>query len=116
MVPGAVTNRLGVHALVWVGGWSEKEARRAVASTAAAGFDLIELPALDPSSIDPELTARLLEEHGLSAAVSLGLDDSTDVASEDPETVAAGRRRLDLALSLVRDVGGDYLGGVVYGK
>jgi len=116
MVAGDAANRLGVHALVWVGGWSETEARHAVERTAAAGFDLIEVPALDPGSIDAELTARLLEEHGLSVAVSLGLDDSTDVASEDPDIVAAGRRRLDLALSLVRDVGGDYLGGVVYGK
>ncbi|HEX6514809.1 MAG TPA: sugar phosphate isomerase/epimerase family protein [Nocardioidaceae bacterium] len=115
-VAAGVANRLGVHALVWVGGWSEPEARRAVASTAAAGFDLIELPALDPASIDPDLTARLLEEHRLSVAVSLGLDESTDVASEDPDVVAAGRRRLDLALDLVRDIGGDYLGGVIYGK
>ena len=90
------TNRLGVHALVWVGGWSEGEARRAVAATAAAGYDLIELPAIDPGSFDADMTARLLEEHGLSAAVSLGLDDETDVSSEDANVVAAGRRRLGL--------------------
>jgi len=111
-----VTNRIGVHALVWVGGWSPQEARHAVAATAEAGFDLIELPALEPETFDAAMTARLLDEHGLSAAVSLGLDDATDVSSEDPDVVAAGRRRLAAALALARDVGADYLGGVVYGK
>ena len=45
-------NKLGVHALVWVGGWSYDECERAIAQTAELGFDLIEIPALDPSSID----------------------------------------------------------------
>ncbi len=111
-----MTNRIGIHALVWVGGWSEDEARTAISSSAEAGYDLIELAAIEPERFDAKMTARLLEEHGLSAAVSLGLDDRTDVSSEDDEVVAAGRRRLDLALDLVRDVGGDYLGGVIFGK
>jgi D-psicose/D-tagatose/L-ribulose 3-epimerase len=109
-------NQLGIHSLVWVGGWSREEAQRAITSSREAGFDLIELSAIDPASFDPDLTARLLEEHGLGAAVSLGLDDATDVSSEDAETVAAGRRRLREALALTRDVGARYLGGAIYGK
>jgi D-psicose/D-tagatose/L-ribulose 3-epimerase len=111
-----MTGRIGVHALVWVGGWTPEEARRAVACSAEAGFDLIELSAMDPDTFDAALTSRLLAEHGLAAAVSLGLDEDTDVSSEDPEVVLAGRRRLDAALDLVRDIGSDYLGGVIYGK
>jgi len=111
-----MTNRIGIHALVWVGGWSKDEATRAIASSAEAGFDLIELAAIDPESFDADMTAGLLQQHGLAAGVSLGLDDETDVSSDDDAVVAAGRRRLDLALDLVRDVGGDYLGGVIFGK
>ena len=37
IAPGARTNALGVHALVWVAGWSEEECRHAVASTARVG-------------------------------------------------------------------------------
>jgi D-psicose/D-tagatose/L-ribulose 3-epimerase len=107
---------VGIHSLVWVGGWTPGEARHAIASSRQAGFDLIELSAIDPASFDADLTSRLLEEHGLGAAVSLGLDDATDVSSEDPDAVAAGRRRLRDALALTRDVGGRYLGGVIYGK
>ncbi|MGH3096535.1 MAG: sugar phosphate isomerase/epimerase family protein [Streptosporangiales bacterium] len=109
-------NTLGLHGMVWVGGWSEREAREAIARTAEAGFDLIELPALDPASFDVDLTARLLEEHGLRAVASLGLTDDTDVSSTDPDAVARGRAVLGDALALVRDLGGDYLGGVVYSK
>ncbi|MEP9381053.1 sugar phosphate isomerase/epimerase family protein [Nocardioides sp. KR10-350] len=111
-----MSNRFGVHALVWVGGWSEEQARRAISSSKNAGYDLIELAALDPWSFDTAMTARLLAEHGLAAAVSLGLGEDTDVSSEEPEVVAAGRRLLGQALALVRDVGGDYLGGVVYSR
>lgn len=111
-----MSNRIGIHALVWVGGWTEAEARHAISSSARAGFDLIELAALDPASFDARLTASLLAEHGLKAAVSLGLDDATDVSSDDDRIVAAGRARLELALNLVRDIGGDYLGGVIFSR
>jgi D-psicose/D-tagatose/L-ribulose 3-epimerase len=109
-------NRIGIHSLVWVGAWSPEEARYAVSSSAAAGYDLIELAALDPWAFDTDMTAALLQEHGLTAGVSLGLSDETDVSSEDPDAVAAGRRLLSQAVNLVRDVGGDYLGGVIFGK
>ncbi len=107
--------RLGVHALVWVGGWTPEEARAAISQTAEAGFDLIEVPLLDPSSVDAEDTREVLREHGVGAACSLGLSPATDVASEDPEAVAAGRRLLLSALEKAHDLGADYLGGVLYG-
>lgn len=111
-----MTNRIGIHALVWVGGWTPEEAEKAISSSAEAGYDLIELAALDPESFDSAMTARLLSKYHLAAGVSLGLDDDTDVSSDDDAVVAAGRARLDLALNLVHDIGGDYLGGVIFSK
>jgi D-psicose/D-tagatose/L-ribulose 3-epimerase len=107
--------KLGVHALVWVGGWSPEEARHAVASTAAAGYDLIEIPLLDPSSVDAVATRRLLDDYGIGAGCSLGLSDETNVSSEDPAAVAAGRRLLADALRATVELGSDYLGGVLFG-
>jgi D-psicose/D-tagatose/L-ribulose 3-epimerase len=107
--------KLGVHALVWVGGWSEEEARTAISSTAEAGYDLIEIPLLDPSSVDAVATRRLLDEYGIGAGCSLGLSDETNVSSEDPAAVAAGRRLLDDALRATVELGSDYLGGVLFG-
>jgi len=64
-------NQLGVHALVWRGGWSESEAALAIAETKRAGYDLIEIPLLDPASVDAAMTRRLLDKHGLTATCSL---------------------------------------------
>jgi D-psicose/D-tagatose/L-ribulose 3-epimerase len=107
--------RLGVHALVWVGGWSPAEARKAIAATAEAGYDLIEIPLLDPSGVDAKDTRSVLDEYGIAAGCSLGLSDATNVSSEDPEAVAAGKALLAEALRATVDLGADYLGGVLYG-
>lgn len=111
-----MTNRIGIHALVWVGGWSQQEASTAIESSKQAGYDLIELSAMDPTTFDSAMTTKLLQDNELAAGVSLGLDDDTDVSSDDPDIVAAGRQRLAAAVDLARDVGADYLGGVIFSK
>ena len=88
----------------------------AIASSKEAGYDLIQLAALEPETFDADLTARLLQEHDIQGDVSLGLSEETDISSEDPDCVARGRRLLDTAVKLTRDIGGAYLGGVLYSK
>ena len=83
-------NKLGLHALVWVGGWSREECETAITKTAEIGYDYIEIPALDPSTIDVNFTRSKLEQHNLGATVSLGLPIEADISSEDPDTVARG--------------------------
>jgi D-psicose/D-tagatose/L-ribulose 3-epimerase len=100
---------------VWVGGWSPLECRQAIASSAEAGYDVIEIPLLDPSTVDIADTRAVLEEHGIGAACSLGLSPATDVSSEDPAAVAAGRRLLGEALEVADGLGADCLTGVLYG-
>src|SRR3954447_5891525 len=106
----------GVHALVWTGGWSPDEARSAIAATAEAGYDLIEIAPIDPTAFDGDMTARLLEEHGLQVSASLGLSEDTDVSSEDPDVVARGRERPATALAGLRGSGGSVLCGVLSSK
>lgn len=107
-------NPLGVHALVWAAGWSPEEAECAAASTAAAGFDLLEIPLLDPATVDGPATAALLGRHHLQAACSLGLSFDTDISSEDTAKVAAGERLLHAALDVTDTLGSRYLTGVIY--
>ena len=109
------SNPLGIHALVWVGGWSPEEAELAISSTARAGFDLIEIPALDPSRIDVASTRAMLERHGLQAGVSLGLAPDSDINSEDIACIDRGRDTLMRALEVSSGVGSKYLGGVIFG-
>jgi D-psicose/D-tagatose/L-ribulose 3-epimerase len=109
------SNPIGVHGLVWAGGWSEPEARAAIERSKAAGYDLIEILFMDPSAIDVAMTRKLLDEYELDAGASLGLSVETDVSSDDPDAVAAGRAVLAHAASIGIDLGLKYLGGVLYG-
>jgi D-psicose/D-tagatose/L-ribulose 3-epimerase len=112
--PSPTVNPLGVHALVWAAGWSPEEAEHACAATAAIGFDLLEIPLLDPSAVDGAATAEALTRHGLSATCSLGLATDTDISSEDTSVVAAGERLLHSALDVTTAVGSPLLCGVIY--
>ncbi len=107
-------SKLGVHALVWVGGWSEDECSKAIRSTAELGYDFIEIPLLNPYGFPVEFTRARLEEHGLGATASLGLSPETDISSEDPETVRRGEDLLNTALSVVRDLGATHFCGVIH--
>ena len=109
-----IPNLLGVHALVWVGGWNKQECYDAVKNAAEAGYGLIEIPALDPSSINTKETRRVLNEFEMKSSCSLGLTFDADVNSEDPQVVERGLARLMSALKVVEELEGDYLGGVVY--
>ena len=103
-----------MHALVWTGGWSEADARDACARTKAAGYDLLEIPLLDPASVDAEMTRQVLDEYGLRAATSLGLSFDADVSSEDDDIVAAGEALLNDALAAAAGMGAEYMCGILY--
>lgn len=107
-------NPLGLHAMVWVGDWSHDSARLAIENTKAAGFDLIEVPLLEPEKVDTAYTKQLLQDTGLGVTCSLGLDPATDVTSEDPAVVAAGRDRLKAAVDAAAAIGAQRLCGVLY--
>ena len=40
--PKSYSNPIGLHALVWVGGWSNEECEKAIGESARLGYDLIE--------------------------------------------------------------------------
>jgi D-psicose/D-tagatose/L-ribulose 3-epimerase len=107
-------NKFGVHAMVWAGSWGPNECEYAVSSTKEAGYDIIEVPAFDPASMDIAAIQKALEAHDVEPTCSLGLGFENDINSEDPESVARGEATLNDALSLIRDLGGNYLGGVIF--
>jgi len=107
-------NKLGVHALVWVGGWSHEECAKAIEQTAGLGYDLIEIPALDPKSIDVDFTRRTLERNKLGVTMSLGLDAASDISSGDPEKIKRGEALLLDALRVARDIGATHVCGILY--
>lgn len=107
-------NKLGVHALVWEKGWSHDECARAIGRTAEVGYDLIEIPALDPGSIDVDFTRVQLERAGIGATGSLGLDADTDISSGDAGKTARGQARLEEAIAMARDIGATHVCGILH--
>ena len=107
-------NKLGIHALVWVGGWSQNESRLAIAGAAETGYDLIEIPLLNPKAVDVAATRKQLADCGVGAATSLGLAFDTDISSPDKAVVARGEVLLNDALGVCRDLGSSYMGGVIF--
>jgi D-psicose/D-tagatose/L-ribulose 3-epimerase len=106
--------RIGCHASVWTGNFDDNGLQVAINQTVAAGFDLIEIPLMDPDKANPAVVRRMLDAAGLSVTASLGLSEHTDISSEDPEVVAAGEALLTRCLEFLSDVGGDHLVGVIY--
>ena len=106
-------NKLGLHAFVWAKGWSKDEAARAIGQTAELGYDLIELAALDPSTIDTGFTRRELEKAGLGATASLGLDADSDISSNDRDKERRGQAKLEQAIAMGRDVGATHICGIL---
>jgi D-psicose/D-tagatose/L-ribulose 3-epimerase len=107
-------NTLGVHAGVWVGDWTDESARFAIDSSAALGYDFIEIPAVDPREVDVAHTVRLLGSAGIGSVVSLALDAHTDINTEDAAVSARGEALLNTAVDFAREIGADYVGGVTY--
>ena len=107
-------NKFGVHALVWSGSWEAEKCEYAISSTKEAGYDIIELPAFEPAEMDIGAIQKALEANGVEATCSLGLGFDNDINSEDADSVARGEATLNDALSMLRDVGGKYLGGVIF--
>jgi len=110
----ALSNRMGAHALVWVGGLTEQEVRRSAEGAAGSGYSVLEIPLLDPDSVDPDMIKRVLEEYSLTGTASLGLPFDADVSSDDPEVVARGEQRLEVALRLASGFGARHLCGILY--
>ena len=50
--------------------------------TSKTGYRIIEIPLLDPSSVDAVMTKRVVQEYGLKPTTSLGLSFDADVSSQ----------------------------------
>lgn len=60
------------------------------------------------------MTKRVLADHGLRAATSLGLTLDADISSEDKEVVAKGAAALEDALRFSAEAGAQHMCGILY--
>jgi D-psicose/D-tagatose/L-ribulose 3-epimerase len=100
----------GAHAFIWAGEWTPEGAERVISGAADAGLDFVEIPLLDPDSIDVEHTRSLLDRYGLGCSCSLGLPPEVHLPS-NPE---GARRFLDGAVETAAALGSPLLTGCLY--
>jgi D-psicose/D-tagatose/L-ribulose 3-epimerase len=100
----------GAHAFIWTGEWTREGAERVILGAAEVGLDFVEIPLLDPASIDVEHTRSLLDHYNLACSCSLGLPRELHLPS-NPE---GARRFLDGALEATAALGSPVLTGCLY--
>jgi D-psicose/D-tagatose/L-ribulose 3-epimerase len=107
-------NKLGVHAAVWAGGWSDAECQLAISESRAAGYDYIEIMCFNPAAIDVAATRTRLADAGLDITSSLGLNWDNDLSSDDPAVSGRGEALLNDVIACNAALGSRYVVGVIY--
>jgi len=100
----------GAHAFIWAGEWTRQGAERVVSGAAEVGLDFVEIPLLDPASLDVEHTRSLLDHYDLGCSCSLGLPRESHLPS-DPE---GAWRFLEGAVEATVVLGSPVLTGCLY--
>jgi D-psicose/D-tagatose/L-ribulose 3-epimerase len=100
----------GAHAFIWAAEWTREGAERVISGAAGAGLDFVEIPLLDPGSMDVEHTRSLLDRHDLACSCSLGLPLEFHLLS-NPE---GARRFLEGAVEVTAALGSPVLTGCLY--
>ena len=106
---------IGCHGLVWTGAFDEAGLAAAAERNRRAGFDLLEIPLLDPYAFDVAAARRVLAGGSLEVAASLGLPEHADISTAEPDKVRAGEELLIKALEVLSDLDSQHLCGVLYG-
>lgn len=107
-------NKIGVHALTFIGDIQNSSVEKCLNQVAKIGYDVMELPLLNPDALDTDFVSKLYESYSIEPTVSLGLSYKTDIASEDQDRVNAGRELLFKALQKTIDIGSTNLCGVIH--
>jgi len=107
---------IGCHGLVWSGVFDPKGFEFALSNTKAVGFDLLEIPLLDPYSMDAEALSVIQQSYGLPVSASMAQSRDSDITSEDMSCVKAGEAKILHALKVLSALDGKYLVGAIFGE
>ncbi|MGO1770098.1 MAG: sugar phosphate isomerase/epimerase family protein [Microbacterium sp.] len=111
-----MANHIGCHGLVWNGTFDAEGMANAVRKSIEHGYDLLEIPLLEPADFDVDAAREILAQHPISIAASLGQSAETDPSSTDPAHVRAGEAKLLRALDVLSALGATHFVGVIYSE
>ena len=120
MAPGWSTKEIGqkmligCHGLVFTGVFDKNGFDKCARMTAEAGYNLLELPLLDPYSFDTASAKKSLAPFKLAISASMGHNLESDISSADDDVVALGEAKLNKILEILTELESPYLTGVLY--
>lgn len=105
--------KIGIHLSLWTSNWTDVFLEY-IDLAATLGFDLIELPLMDPKSLPISEIKERLEDNNLAVFCGTGLSAFNDISSPDPEIREKGLEHLINCLELAHCIGSPLLGGVIH--
>jgi len=105
--------KIGIHLSLWAKNWTDyftDDIERA----AQIGFDSVELPLMQPETLDTGLIRRKIEANSLGVFCGTGLSNASDISSEDRECRERGRKHLFTCIEAAHNIGSRLLGGVIH--
>lgn len=99
---------------MWSGSFDQEGLANAIERTATAGYDVLEIPLLDPFGFDVAAAKELLRGSSLELTASMGLPEGADISTADPDQVRAGEAVLMRALEVLHELESQHFCGVLY--
>ncbi|WP_053205744.1 sugar phosphate isomerase/epimerase family protein [Jiangella muralis] len=109
-----MTRRFGVNTWVWTSPLTDAALAELAPRISGWGFDVVELPVENPGDWDPAHAAKVLGDHGLTAAVALVMGDGRELVATGPDTVARTRDYLRHVVDVAATVGAPAIAGPAY--
>ena len=109
---------IGVNTFLWTTTWTDGVGA-ILENAKRIGFDAVQVPLIGLGQLDAEDLARVTQSLGLACYVSAGLNDATDITSDDPDIRRNGVRYLKECVRFARQAGAPFLSGSfhsVFGK
>ncbi len=104
---------IGLHLSFWQTQWSD-DLEPLILQTKEAGFDVCEFPLLTLDQMPLDQLRKTLDDNGMKASCSIGLNQSQDVTSSDNQIRKQGIRFLHRCLEAAQKLGSPVLVGVNY--
>ena len=110
-----MTDRLRyvVHAYAWTSSWSNDDLGL-IDHSVELGLDGIEIPLMELDAVDPSAIRERAEAAGAAVVTSVGLNESTDPTSADPDVRAAALNELIRCVDATAEMGAPIFTGVTY--
>ena len=99
--------KYGAHGFVWLGDWTTDAGNDTIRKAAETGFDLLEIPLLDPENFDAKSHRKVLDETGLEATISLALPREVHM----PDNPEGAKKFLRRVFDHMEELGSTYIAG-----